>query len=328
MLNSLKVLIGSLIIFTATTYAQEADSLSKTNNKLTELSGVMQSINEELNAQRSNLGSIKAQVNARDKKDQNFQANVLRELRQLRRQYESLNYELMKKDNGSGANGQDMTATAKSNYSQSSPDGKMIFGEDEFIYVKEANAFIDARIDTGAAVSSISAQNITEFERNGKKWYRFTIATNDRFIEVEAPHVRYSDIRQSSKETVTKRPVVRLNVKIGDYSAATEFTLTDRSKLNYALLIGRTFIQDIAVVDVSRDHVQERDPEVLVLLSRDDYKKAKEEGKNPNAEYDRKNDTQAGKIAYPSDAYGSNLGDKAEEALPAIIEKRNDAKQE
>ena len=246
----------------------------------------------------------------------------------MRRQNETLTYTLMKDKNKASASNKEGTVISQGSSSNSTPDGKMIFGEDEFIYVKEANAYIDARIDTGAAVSSISATNITEFERNGKKWYRFTLAANDRFIEMEAPHVRYSEIRQSSKDTTTKRPVVSLNVKIGDYSTSSEFTLTDRSNMQYSLLIGRTFIQDIAVVDVSRQHIFERENNVLVLLNRDAYNAAKDKGINPNAEYDKQNiNESAGKIAYPADN-GANLGDDAEKALPPVIDKLNTAQKE
>lgn len=328
MLNLLKIVVLSSCITAFTANAADTAALDKTNNRLTEISGVMQSINEELNSQRANIRSLKSRIDADQKEDKAFRNTILRELRQLRRQNETLAYTLMKDKNKASSNNKEGTVSVKGSSSNSTPDGKMIFGEDEFIYVKEANAYIDARIDTGAAVSSISATDITEFERNGKKWYRFTLAANDRFIEMEAPHVRYSEIRQSSKDTVTKRPVVSLNIKIGDYSAASEFTLTDRSKMQYALLIGRTFIQDIAVVDVSRQHIFERENNVLVFLNRDAYNAAKDKGINPNAEFDKQNiNESAGKIAYPADN-GSNLGDDAEKALPPVIDKRNAANQE
>lgn len=44
-------------------------------------------------------------------------------------------------------------------------DGKMIFGEAEWIYIAEAEVSFDSRIDSGASVSSINAINIQKFER-------------------------------------------------------------------------------------------------------------------------------------------------------------------
>lgn len=162
------------------------------------------------------------------------------------------------------------------NYDLQTPDGKMILGGEEYVYVKEANATIAARIDTGASQSSISASNVTEFERNGKKWLRFDVIHNDRTIEVEAPFVKQTKLRQSSIEGYSYRPIVRLNVKIGDYSTAAEFNLIDRTQMQYALLIGRTLLTDIAVVDVSRKDVQPRaDKNGLLIICTDDYNENK-----------------------------------------------------
>lgn len=292
-----------------------------TDSRLLALDGTIQSMNEELSAQRAQLGSLRAEMNGMSADDAAFRRSMLNELKALRRQNQSLLDSLFARNNQNA--GDDMNAVKPlQNYDMQTPDGKMFFGEDEYIYVKEANATIDSRIDTGAAVSSISASDVTEFERNGKKWYRFNIVANDRTIQVEAPFVRYSDIRQSSKETITKRPVVRLNVRIGDFATDSEFTLTDRSRMQYALLIGRSLIQDIAVVDVARDHIQKRaDPDGLIILQRKAYLELKEKGINPNADWDLKQQNQAGQKAFPAGDYGTILGSDPDKALPQVIEK-------
>lgn len=137
-------------------------------------------------------------------------------------------------------------------------DGKMILGEVEWIYIREADISFESRIDSGASVSSISATDIELFERDGKKWYRFNIPLNNKnSITVEAPLVRYARIKQASTNgEVIERPVVKLSFKIGNYAGSSSFSLTDRSNMQYALLIGREFIKDIAIVDVSKKHVQ------------------------------------------------------------------------
>lgn len=288
-----------------------------TNEHLLQMQGQIQSINEELSNQRANLGTLRAELVAQGEDNETFRRNLLNELKALRRQNQSLLDNLY--DNNLLIGKSDMAEIKPlRNYDLQTPDGKMYLGEDEYIYVKEADATFDARIDTGAAVSSISAKNITEFERNGKRWYRFTIDTNDRTIEVEAPFVRTSNIRQSSSNKTIQRVVVSLNIKIGSYSTNSEFTLTDRSHMQYPLLIGRTMIQDIAVVDVSRDHIQGRNKDTYLILNADDYKEALKEGKDPNAEYKEKRASAAGQIAYPSTSYGSNLGPNSENALPVV----------
>jgi hypothetical protein len=138
------------------------------------------------------------------------------------------------------------------------PDGKLLLGEAEWLWLETADQAFQARIDTGAATSSISAADITSFERNGKDWVRFFMSHQgmDDRIQIEAPLVRYVRVRQASAEGIDRRPVVRLSVRVGEQNEITEFTLTDRSNMTFPVLLGRDFLKDIAVVDVARKYIQ------------------------------------------------------------------------
>lgn len=114
-----------------------------------------------------------------------------------------------------------------------------------------------ARMDTGAATSSLGATEIAEFERNGKRWVRFKL-TDGRTISQKLE--RFVIIRQAATER-NRRPVVNLGVKIGDVTLVGEFTLADRSHLKYEILIGRNVLRDLMVVDVARLYAQGRKPE-------------------------------------------------------------------
>ena len=103
MLNLLKIVVLSSCITAFSVNAADTETLDKTNNRLTEISGVMQSINEELNSQRSNIRALKSRIDADQKEDKAFRNSVLRELRQLRRQNETLTYTLMKDKNKASA---------------------------------------------------------------------------------------------------------------------------------------------------------------------------------------------------------------------------------
>ena len=298
--------------------AKSAQESSQNNSeRLIEMKGQIQSINEELSGQRANLGRLQAELVGQREDNDAFRRSLLKELKALRRQNQSLVDSLY--DQHLILTPDEATEIKPlRNYDLQTPDGKMYLGEDEYIYIKEADATFDARIDTGAAVSSISAKNITEFERNGKRWYRFTIEANDQSFEVEAPYVRTSQIRQSSKNTLTERVVVSLNLKIGSFSTKSEFTLTDRTHMQYPLLIGRTLIQDIAVVDVARDHIQGRNKDTFLVLNQIDYEAAMKAGQDPNAEFKQKHASSVGQIAHPSRSYGANLGTNSENALPVV----------
>lgn len=141
---------------------------------------------------------------------------------------------------------------------QDSYQDKTVLGQAEWIYITKAKQNFKARIDTGATTSSINAVDIERFERDGKKWVRFNITHNkDGNKEIiEAPVLRIAKIVQSSKPGVeTERPVVKLHVRIGDVVHQSEFTLTNRLHMEFPVLIGRTFMQDVVLVDVSQDYI-------------------------------------------------------------------------
>jgi len=136
-------------------------------------------------------------------------------------------------------------------------DGRLILGEQEWVYVTGLKENFRARIDTGATTSSVSAIDVVPFERDGQDWVKFKIAHDDiTSKEFALPVERWVDIRQSSKSGTQRRAVVLAWIQIGDVKEKTEFTLTDRSHLTFPLLLGRSFFKDIALVDVSRKYVQ------------------------------------------------------------------------
>lgn len=159
---------------------------------------------------------------------------------------------------------------------------KFVLGEVERVYIQEVGQAFDARVDTGAVTSSISATNIRLFERNGEQWVRFDIPTSEiapaeqtaeateaatgeegkaaaPAITVEARVARFVNIKKASSEEPQRRPVIRTRVRLGDYVTETEMNLTDRSHMEYPVLLGRKFFKDIAVVDVSRKYIHSGD---------------------------------------------------------------------
>ncbi len=147
---------------------------------------------------------------------------------------------------------QNNITTAQSNVSHLK--NKTVIGETEWVYISKVKQNFKARIDTGAATSSINAVNIQHFERDGKKWIRFNTSHSEDEVDdlIEAKVVRTARIRQSSFEEESKRPVIELYVRIGDIAHLTEFSLTDRQKMEFPVLIGRNFLRDVILVDVAK----------------------------------------------------------------------------
>ncbi|MGM0412251.1 MAG: ATP-dependent zinc protease [Pseudomonadota bacterium] len=147
---------------------------------------------------------------------------------------------------------------------------RYLLGRREWVRFPSLEVALEARVDTGANTSSLSATDITPFERDGEDWVRFRIARGEDHAvhpdtepgEIERPVARTVTIIQASGEE--ERYVVTLPMELGPISERVEFTLNDRTDLSTPLLLGRRFFMDIALVDVGRKHIHgspEEEPE-------------------------------------------------------------------
>lgn len=138
----------------------------------------------------------------------------------------------------------------------SSENAPVIIGALEKVHVEPPGILLTARIDTGAKSSSIHAENIVRFEREGERWASFDIFDDDNnLIHLEMPIERRVRITQANDE-IQKRYVVKMWLKLGKIREKVDVTLADRGDLTHPLLIGRNFLIDTAVVDVSKKFTQ------------------------------------------------------------------------
>jgi hypothetical protein len=133
-------------------------------------------------------------------------------------------------------------------------EDKRIIGRVEKISFPELNIRnVHAKIDTGADLSSIWATGIHEengvlrFRLFGKKSPFYT----GKQIEFQAPHYLLTRIANSFGHREL-RYVVKLQLKLGGKIIVGTFTLSDRSKKTYPILIGRKLLNRKFLVDVSK----------------------------------------------------------------------------
>ncbi len=140
----------------------------------------------------------------------------------------------------------------------SSPvEGKMVVGRNEWVWVELFDRYINARIDTGTRSSTLNVKNLQPFERNGESWVRFEVAElEDQEVLWEAPLSRYLRVKNGGGEELERRPVIKVSVRLGSMIEETELTLASKTGSSYPLQLGRDFLRDIAVVDVSRRFIQ------------------------------------------------------------------------
>lgn len=134
-------------------------------------------------------------------------------------------------------------------------DKRKTLGGLEYIYLDPPGIILSARIDTGAQTSSLNALDMVEFERDGKPYVKFSIidpSTGEK-IELTRRIRGHTKIKKHMTES-QRRPIVSLRVKLGELDEHISFTLIDRSKFKQQVLIGRNFLRDLAIVDVSREY--------------------------------------------------------------------------
>ncbi|MEM2159645.1 MAG: RimK family alpha-L-glutamate ligase [Candidatus Nitrosotenuis sp.] len=102
------------------------------------------------------------------------------------------------------------------------------------VIVKHFNdeAPIEARVDTGAHVSSICGQDIKVSDNTVS--FRF----NDTIYKFHL--LRMAKIRQADSEKAEERPVIRVDIVInGETLRNVEFTVNERKHMKYTILLGR-----------------------------------------------------------------------------------------
>jgi hypothetical protein len=133
---------------------------------------------------------------------------------------------------------------------------KLVVGEVERVWIEPPGANIVARVDTGADSSSLHAEEMIEFERDGRRWVRFNVKLDSEVVTIERPIKRFVRILQQADPEGSRRPVVDLRLRLGNVTETVDFTLADRSHLNYEMLLGRNFLTDVALVDVGKQFIQ------------------------------------------------------------------------
>jgi hypothetical protein len=133
------------------------------------------------------------------------------------------------------------------------PAGKMIAGWVEKVVMQPSQIRVSAKLDTGARTSSIHAEKIERFEKEGERWVRFTLVLEDEHDEVhrvpmETPIYRRVRIKQHD-DAPEARPVVELEFCMAEQVRRAQFSLVDRGVFLYPVLLGRRFLADSFVVD-------------------------------------------------------------------------------
>jgi hypothetical protein len=129
---------------------------------------------------------------------------------------------------------------------RSPAEEKIVIGTVERVILLPWGVKLRARIDTGAATSSLDARdleikdNTAIFRLPGKPG-----GQRLRLPVIEWDHIKYP-------RGLRRRPVVEMEICLGSRLIKTKVNLSDRSYLKYPLILGRNFLRDNFIVDVKR----------------------------------------------------------------------------
>ena len=117
---------------------------------------------------------------------------------------------------------------------------------------------LDAKIDTGANTSALHVKKIRVIEKEGKTWVKFKLAHphhaafNNKEIMLEMHAYKAT---KSSSEQIEERYIIKTDVVLFGKPYTTEFSLTDRSKMECPVLLGRKLLYRKFIVDVTQKNL-------------------------------------------------------------------------
>lgn len=145
--------------------------------------------------------------------------------------------------------------------SQAFASDDQVFGWVENATLHPWGTEVKAKLDSGALTSSLDARDIEMFEKDGEEWVRFRLKLEDQESgevfsdELERP--LYRELRVRGAGGKDERPVVLLNVCMGDKIYEEQFSLRNREDMNYPLLLGRRTISHLGLLDVRETFMQD-----------------------------------------------------------------------
>ncbi len=135
-------------------------------------------------------------------------------------------------------------------------DTKKIIGrKDKVDFPKMRLYEVEAKIDTGAYTSSIHCHNIKVIDKDGINYVSFNLLdpSHPDYTEKRYKMLLHSKKRiKNSFGKSEERCVVQTSITIFGEKIDIELSLSDRTKMEYPVLLGRKLLKKGFIVDVSK----------------------------------------------------------------------------
>lgn len=126
--------------------------------------------------------------------------------------------------------------------------GKRVIGQTARVEIEEVSLEFVARVDTGAASSSMHAESV---RIEGEMVDFIAVNQDGSRVPMRLPVARTATVRNSGG--VKERVFVSMTLNHQGRSKQVCVNLNDRSGLTYPMLLGRNWLEDEYMVDVSHE---------------------------------------------------------------------------
>ena len=107
---------------------------------------------------------------------------------------------------------------------------------------------LPARIDTGAAVSSLDARGLKVIDQE----VEFVLPSKYGEQKIRLPIAGWHTVR--SAEAKERRPIIEIELCVGPKLIRARVNLNDRTRMKYPFLLGRNILMENFVVDCDRTY--------------------------------------------------------------------------
>ena len=132
---------------------------------------------------------------------------------------------------------------------------KVVIGrKDKVDFPKLGLYNVDAKVDTGAYTSSIHCRDLKVIDKGGEKYIRFILINPSQpsYNKVLTRPIYARRRVKNSFGQVGRRYIIRTQISLFGERFEIELSLTDRSKMDYPVLLGRKLLNKGFIVDVSK----------------------------------------------------------------------------
>jgi len=133
---------------------------------------------------------------------------------------------------------------------------KKIVGKKEIISILDLELYgLDAKVDTGADSNALHCDDIF-VDEDDIVHFKLLDEVHEAYHgkKMQVPLYEMKKVR-SSNGVVQHRPSIRVKVEFFGEQYSTVISLTNRSDMQYPMLIGRKFLADKFLVDVSKEYL-------------------------------------------------------------------------